>query len=274
MILYFTGTGNSRYVAKQLAELTGDDDLRDMTAAIKAGEKGDFHSEKSGKPFVFVTPTYAWRIPRIVSDFISRSRFSGRPPAYFVLTCGSSIGSAGKYARRLCEAAGLEYRGCAGIKMPENYIALFNAPDEETGDRLVRAAGRALKPVAAAIAAGRKLESRSSIAGAIESSLVNDVFYKFVISAEGFRTTEACTGCGLCAEVCPLNNISIKDEPAAPAEPAAEPAAPAGAAAGARRARPVWGDECTHCMACICRCPQEAIEYKNISVGKRRYYLP
>ena len=35
--------------------------------------------------------------------------------------------------------------------------------------------------------------------------------------------------------------------------------------------KPVWGKHCTHCMACICYCPAEAIEYGRKSVGKPRY---
>lgn len=254
MILYFTGTGNSRHIAGLISELTGDTELRDMGAMIKSDEQGDFCSEK---PFVFVAPTYAWRLPRVVSDFIMGSRFSLRntpdkiPPAYFVLTCGSSIGNAGRYARRLCEAAGLRYCGCAGVRMPENYIAMFSAPDEETSERIIRAAGREIRSIAGAIASGDELDGGGSLIGAVESSIVNNAFYKFVISADGFRVTESCNGCGLCSDVCPLNNIKIDETDG----------------------RPKWGKNCTHCMACICRCPGEAIEYKNISVGKRRYYL-
>ena len=61
--------------------------------------------------------------------------------------------------------------------------------------------------------------------------------------------TKACIGCGQCADRCPMNNITIK--------------------AG----RPVWGNECTHCMACICYCPPKAIEYGKKSVGKPRYHF-
>ena len=38
-----------------------------------------------------------------------------------------------------------------------------------------------------------------------------------------------------------------------------------------RGGRPVWGKACTHCMACICYCPAEAIEYGKKSRGKPRY---
>lgn len=37
--------------------------------------------------------------------------------------------------------------------------------------------------------------------------------------------------------------------------------------------KPVWGKNCTHCMACICHCPTEAIEYGAKSTGKPRFHL-
>ena len=37
--------------------------------------------------------------------------------------------------------------------------------------------------------------------------------------------------------------------------------------------KPIWGNQCTHCMACICYCPTEAIEYGKKSIGKPRYHF-
>ena len=37
--------------------------------------------------------------------------------------------------------------------------------------------------------------------------------------------------------------------------------------------KPVWESHCTHCMACICYCPKEAIEYGKKSIGKPRYHF-
>ena len=38
--------------------------------------------------------------------------------------------------------------------------------------------------------------------------------------------------------------------------------------------KPVWGRNCTHCMACICYCPKDsAIEYGKKSVGQPRYHF-
>lgn len=75
------------------------------------------------------------------------------------------------------------------------------------------------------------------------------VFYRFFVKADAFRATDACTGCGRCVELCPLNNVHLKN------------------------GKPVWGKNCTHCMACICYCPKEAIEYSEKSKGKPRHHV-
>lgn len=68
MILCFSGTGNSRYIAKKIAaEL--EDEIVDVNAKIKAA---DYSPVKTGENVIVVTPTYAWRIPRIVSDWLSK----------------------------------------------------------------------------------------------------------------------------------------------------------------------------------------------------------
>ena len=73
MILYFSGTGNSRYAAEVIAsELK--DEHQDAGAYIKAGKRGVFLSEK---PWVFVAPTYCWQLPKLIAEVIRKSGFSG-----------------------------------------------------------------------------------------------------------------------------------------------------------------------------------------------------
>ena len=57
MVLYFTGTGNSRYLARRIAERL-EMPLCDLNARIKAGNTA---SVETGRDVVLVTPTYAWR---------------------------------------------------------------------------------------------------------------------------------------------------------------------------------------------------------------------
>ena len=82
------------------------------------------------------------------------------------------------------------------------------------------------------------------------SGIVNDLFYPVCVHAKKFYATDACISCGKCERVCPTQNVRLEN------------------------GRPVWGKKCTHCMACICRCPEEAIEYGKHSRGLPRYTFP
>ena len=134
MILCFSGTGNSRYIAKKIAaELQ--DEIVDVNAKIKAA---DYSPVKTGENVIVVTPTYAWRIPRIVSDWLSKTKLLSAKRIWFVMNCGSEIGNASKYNSSLAERKHLCYMGTSQILMPENYIAMFDAPQAEEARKIVK----------------------------------------------------------------------------------------------------------------------------------------
>jgi len=247
MVVYFSATGNSRFAAQTLAHALGDE-LCDLTPLLRSGERSELCSEK---PWVFVAPIYAWRLPRIVERFLKNTRLIGSRKAYFVLTCGSDVGGAGKHLESLCAELSLDYHGLLEVVMGENYIAMFRAPDAEETKKLAAAAREKLLRASEHIRASEPFpEQRSGALGGLKSGLVNRVFYRFFIKSAGFCATEKCIGCGKCAALCPLSNIRLEG------------------------GRPVWGKDCTHCMACICHCPTEAIEYGKKTQGKRRYRFP
>ena len=134
--------------------------------------------------------------------------------------------------------------------MPENYIAMFSAPEEPEAKKIIQKALPVIDEISGAIKNGRALQEPVNITGRIESSVINPVFYAMSVKDRPFTVSNSCTGCGLCESLCPMNNITV------------------------REGKPVWKGNCTHCMACICHCPQEAIEYGRASVGKPRYKCP
>lgn len=244
MVLYFSGTGNSRYVAQRIADSLGTA-LLNMNVLIKSGDSSPVMTNEN---LVIVTPTYAWRIPRPVESWLHQTEFPGARQVWFVMTCGSKIGNAAKYNHALCQEKQLVYMGTAQIIMPENYLAMFNTPQEEEARQIVAKAEPDIDRAAASIAAAQAFQTpRSSVHDRFMSGPVNPIFYSLFVKAKAFTTDDRCTSCGQCAKVCPTNNITLKD------------------------GRPVWDSNCTHCMACICRCPAEAIEYGRKSVGKPRY---
>ncbi len=244
MVIYFSGTGNSRHCAERIARETGDAVIN-SNELIKKGEKGSFTSEK---PYVFSAPTYAWQIPHVFDKFIRNSDFSGCKKAYFVMTCGDDIGCAAKKNRMLCENIGMEYMGTARIKMPENYIAMFDSPDEEREKEINRDAEKVLSSVITQIKEGKVLQDeKAGVADKLKSGIINKTFYKLFVKSKSFEADGRCISCGKCERLCPMNAIVMKD------------------------GKPQWGESCTHCMACISHCPTQAIEYGRKSVGKRRY---
>ena len=246
MILCFSGTGNSKYVAQRIADALGDEILN-LNDRIKAS---DTSPVETGERLIIVTPTYAWRIPRVVRDWLLKTKLHGAKQACFVMTCGSEIGNADKYNRDLCVEKGLVCMGTAQIVMPENYIAMFSAPHADKARQIVAQAEPSIDRAIAAIQRNQSFApTRNNLYDRFMSGPVNPIFYKFFVKADAFAASGACIGCGQCAKRCPMNNVTLKD------------------------GKPVWGRNCTHCMACICYCPKEAIEYGKKSVGQPRYHF-
>jgi len=247
MIVYFSGTGISRWCADLLADHLQDETL-DSFGYIQGGIAADL---VSGKPWVFVCPTYAWKIPRIFEQFIRSGNFMGEQEAYFVLTCGAGVGGAGAFLEELCQSVGLRYMGVLEVVLPENYIAMFPVPDEAKSKKIFDAARPVLLEGVYHIKQRTPFPGRQSNGfDRMKSTVVNDLFYNRVITAAPFTVSDKCIGCGKCASACVCNNIVLQG------------------------GKPVWGSSCTHCMACICSCPTEAIEYGRRSKGKRRYQAP
>ncbi len=244
MILYFSGTGNSEYVAKRIGKEINDE-IINLFQKIK---ENDFSEMHSNRPWVIVVPTYAWRIPRIVQKWIENTVFTGNHDMYFIMTCGGDIGNAGNYLEKLCKKKNMNYMGCIGILMPENYIALFATPPQEMALQIIGQAEPIINQSILYIKNRDKLpQTDISFTDKINSGIINDLFYPIFVHAKKFYATDACISCNKCSNICPLNNIHIEN------------------------GKPVWGNTCTHCMACICNCPKEAIEYGKHSQGLPRY---
>ncbi len=246
MVICFSGTGNSRHLARILSkELCVD--LIDANESIKSRASLDLYSEK---PYIFLSPTYAWRIPKVFEKLIEKSRFNGCKNVYFILTCGDDNGNSRKYLEKLCSKKGFNLLGVEEIRMPENYLVMFDVPNKEKSERIIKRAEEKLSALAKLIENNESFnDKKTTFTDKRKSDIVNILFYPMFVSARKFTVNNKCISCGKCEKLCPLNNIKITD------------------------GKPQWEKNCTHCMACICACPVEAIEYGKKSKGKRRHYI-
>ena len=244
-IVHYSGTGNSAHMAHCLSQRMGIEEVS-LNEVFRSGEAVDLDDDE----LVFVAPTYCWRLPRVVSDWMERRGFRQGQKAWFVMTCGDDFGNAERYLLRTCKRSGLECMGGIEIVMPENYITMFHAPSAELSRTIIECGEMAVEEVALCLERHEHFPERPvSLRDRLFSGPTNGLFFRFIVKDRKFWVRDSCVGCGLCEEVCPMNNVRL------------------------REGRPTWQGHCTHCMACICRCPQGAIEYGNATTGKRRHCM-
>ena len=246
MIIYFSATGNTEYIAKEIAKRL-DDECINLLDRVKNNDHSPLHSDK---PFIICAPVYVCEMPRFLSKYLKEQEFTGSRDVYFIFTSGGYCGISGQMAKPIFKKKKMNYLGHAEFKMPRNYVANDSYPMLETAEieQRILDSHAMITPVVEDIKAGRKLTSRHVyIFETIITVPFNPVWCKLKFTTKDFFYTDKCVGCGKCAKLCPLNNITIEDK------------------------KPVWHNNCTHCMACIGNCPTQAIEYGEISQKKEQY---
>lgn len=251
MIFYFSGTGNSKYCAQMLAEQLGDDAINICSADIESLNIYDT------KTFGFVFPVYAWGVPPIVLDFIKRlpEKFvnalrENEVKIWMVATCGDDTGETDKMLASALNKRGLKLSGIWSVIAPNIYVLLpgFDVDKDDVRISKINALDQRLRYIASKIEKG-EWETDINRGGMawLKTALVYPLFKKWGMFYKKWYVTDACTGCGLCAKACPVNNITMKD------------------------CKPVWGRHCLSCVSCYHECPHHAIEYGSATKGKGQY---
>ena len=246
MVLYFSATGNTEFIAKEIAKRL-DDECINLLDRFKTQDHSVLHSEK---PFVICAPVYVCEMPRFMSKYLKEQTFSGSRDVYCIFTSGGYCGISCVLAKAIFKKKNMIYHGHAEFKMPRNYVAsdAYDMLSKEETEERIRSSYQLLDGVAADIKSGSNLAARHVfLFETIITVPFNPVWCKFKLLAKDFYATQACIGCGTCVKLCPLNNIKLENKV------------------------PVWSDQCTHCMACISNCPTDAIEYGTITQKKEPY---
>ena len=132
MIFYFSGTGNSKWIANQLSK-EQKEDLVFIPDALRSGVLEFCLKEEETIGFVF--PIYSWAPPEIVLSFIQKLSLKGYRGQYlfFVCSCGDDTGLTQQVLTKAFRHKGWECHAGFSVTMPNNYVLLPGSGEEEVG---------------------------------------------------------------------------------------------------------------------------------------------
>jgi ferredoxin len=242
-ICFFSGTGNSLWSAKRIAEnIAGECELVNIGAEA---QKNEITIEADAVLLIF--PSYAYGLPLVVRCFIKSAVFKTPYIAAFV-TYGTSPGGTLAAVSRILKRkyAGGVFFG--RIPTVENYIPIFGPPNEKTMERRL-----VMQREATDEAAGDVIERRINNVNTFRPlsffisllfSLGIKIFYKY------YKVGDECDGCGICEKMCPVSCIVMSG------------------------GRPRFSGKCEHCTGCLNWCPKKAIRFGRLKPDTVRYHHP
>lgn len=249
MIFYFSGTGNTKYLAERISDKLGEP-LVSITDSLK-NDKTIFTAGK-GESVGFVIPVYFSGVPKCVKEFIEKMSLTRKGENYIftALTCGGNTANAGKMLKKILYGKGITVNGAYSAVMVDNYIPMYNIQTQEEADKMLLDINPKLDILAGKIAE-KKDGDFDKNKGAKIMTAVMYPFYKPFRKTGKFYVTNKCISCSKCESGCVDRAIEIKN------------------------GKPVWVEsECTQCLRCINACPAKAIQFGKATEKRNRFINP
>jgi ferredoxin len=254
MIFYFSGTGNSLWVAEELKRLFNGD-LLSITDELNAKNNSFEYTVEPNEEIFFVFPVHSWGPAVLVSRFIEKLIIKGYQSQniYAICTCGDNCGNTSGILAKALKKRGLHLSKSYSLAMPNNYILMkgFGLDSKELEEQKLHAAPIHLHDIISDIQTKRENVIYEKGKNAwLKSGIVYPMFKTFFLGHNSFYATDSCTSCRLCEEICPTKTISMIND------------------------KPEWSNTCVQCCGCIHRCPAQAIEWGKITINQGRYVHP
>jgi len=270
IIYYFSGTGNSFVVARDLAEKTHGN----LISISSVMNKDRIRTDAQVIGIVFPVHGIS-RIPSIVERFVGKLDDVSSKYIFAVTTYGSMAGGAVKSFRKVVESCGGKLSAGFAVHMPMSNITIpslmYSGTVGDKEQKLFESWRK--KSVFVYEYISTRKEGRFEVTNKLLTSLfypIDKIFARWRIESKynkltnsnlnkdelwpmmdvSFHSDEKCDGCGVCSKICPVRNIKIVYN------------------------APAWQHHCERCMGCLQWCPREAIQFDKVSINKKRYHHP
>ena len=226
IVCYFTATGNCLYVAKKIGgELLSIPQLmRQKSFVIEDDAVG------------IVCPCYNCEMPMMVRAFLEKAKIK-TDYFFFIYTYGMGIGEAFAHAKLAAQEAGRTLSYVNAVQMVDNFIPYFDMEEQVVTLSKKNVEGQ-LEVICRDITARKTTDVKiTAITKAQMAMYHKKLADKWLRkdTALSYTVNDSCIHCGICAKVCPANNITVTEN-------------------GVE-----FSDHCEVCYACLHNCPQSAI---------------
>jgi ferredoxin len=246
-VFYFTGTGNSLVVARDVAEqLEGH-----LTAIPSVVNKEGIQAEAEIIGVVF--PVYMRGVPLIVKRFVKKLRDLEGRYVFAVATHGGRPGVTINIFKKEIEKSKGKLSAGFAVQMPGNYIPMYDAVEEKRQRKMFEDAKERTRCIVKCVVEGQKdvMDFGRGFATFLLSGTVNHLVSRNIPKMDKrFHLDNTCSHCGICKKVCPVNNIDLI------------------------HGKPFWKGHCEQCLSCLQWCPETAIQFGKTTLGRTRYRNP
>lgn len=245
-IFYFTGTGNSLKIAKDIALKLGDTDL------VRISSKNNSYDASGCERVGIIFPVYCSGIPVIMKNFVSKLKIDKNAYIFAVSDFAGEMGGSINMLNTLLDKFNIKLSSDFGIKMPNNCITFFDVDDNEKLEKKLSDETKKIELICNVIKEKKNHSENNSQSSFTKfyQKFQYIVFHPYNWDKNFWVDTNKCIGCSICSKVCPVQNIAMEDK------------------------KPSWQHKCEQCMACINLCPKSAIQYKKRTLKRGRYFNP